>query len=670
MSQTSSQALDPDWVSLSIVKFSHNTSPYGTKTYTWSHISTRPDLDIVIRNARCVDEQGKHDTRVIMKVSAGADVMETQDLLELVRFCQQFNPSTGAEHPVEIAIKSPFLAMRYPKTVNTVRRLQIKFRNHEDFQTAYNFLKDLGLPISSKETTASPNPQPVPSPAPSIAASTASSSTLVRPSSAALPSTYNGGPASSPLKSEFRIPPRPDSTMSEDRARVNDLPFQGHSTPQPTSMVSISRTQSNNVPFQVHSSTRPELVSSIDRAHTSDPLFSRAIHPAIIPNPTLSRVNSFQIPAMQSPMFYSSQVEGESRHFSHPASQVSDPAKPTTGTHPRTSLYIDQLQSLRQEGTEKLESQSLSASRFFPSPAQPSVGDQGTSNPFIAWDNQKFQRPASTPVASTTTSTLILPPKRILPFPRPEESAKSRISSLSDLPQISKATPAILPTSVSPMNSACEKLSTPASKPAPKKRVAQRKAPATKPAEDASKKAKPDFEEIVIAEPQLVTEEPSPLAAKSAAAVARPASTPLSLVSKVAPPPKKRVATPAIRPASSNKRPKMVDQTTQTQDPPAQQENKAQNRISHSSASTPNTSSNSVSSPPDDYLEDVDAFIVKHKARPPPKEIWDTPGWADADDEYRERLINHFICENLENPDFLKLCEDMGTSWRRIGLGF
>lgn len=75
MSQISSQSLGPDWVSVSIAKFSHNTSPYGTKTYTWNHISTRNDLDFVIRNARCVDEEGKQDTRIIMKVTAGAEII-------------------------------------------------------------------------------------------------------------------------------------------------------------------------------------------------------------------------------------------------------------------------------------------------------------------------------------------------------------------------------------------------------------------------------------------------------------------------------------------------------------------------------------------------------------------------------------------------------------------
>jgi hypothetical protein len=37
--------------------------------------------------------------------------------------------------------------------------------------------------------------------------------------------------------------------------------------------------------------------------------------------------------------------------------------------------------------------------------------------------------------------------------------------------------------------------------------------------------------------------------------------------------------------------------------------------------------------------------------------------------EQRHLLLNNFICENLENKDFLQLCEDTANAWRRIGLG-
>ncbi|KAF2153150.1 hypothetical protein K461DRAFT_135885 [Myriangium duriaei CBS 260.36] len=37
--------------------------------------------------------------------------------------------------------------------------------------------------------------------------------------------------------------------------------------------------------------------------------------------------------------------------------------------------------------------------------------------------------------------------------------------------------------------------------------------------------------------------------------------------------------------------------------------------------------------------------------------------------EERATVLDHFICENLRNEDFLKLCEDVDACWRRIGLG-
>jgi hypothetical protein len=46
---------------------------------------------------------------------------ETQDLGQLVTFCREFDPASGLEYPVDVVVKSPFMAMRYPKTINTVR---------------------------------------------------------------------------------------------------------------------------------------------------------------------------------------------------------------------------------------------------------------------------------------------------------------------------------------------------------------------------------------------------------------------------------------------------------------------------------------------------------------------------------------------------------------------
>lgn len=136
-------------------------------------------------------------------------------------------------------------------------------------------MKDLGLPITNRETTTASNPQPPPSPAPSVAASTTSSSTLLRPSSAidAL-NTHSGigGSASSPLKSEFKIPPRPDSTMS-----------------------TMSEGRSHEM------------------LHITRPFSTSFTNPSVIPNQALSRVGAYQesTPAAQIPMFYSLQIARE-----------------------------------------------------------------------------------------------------------------------------------------------------------------------------------------------------------------------------------------------------------------------------------------------------------------------------------------------------------------------
>jgi hypothetical protein len=137
MSQLSSQVQDPNWVSVHITKFSHNTSPYGTRSFVWVHVNNRNDLDLVVRNSRVVDDYGNYQDRILMKVTGGAEVLvqkltdcvtgvlltydqETQDLSQLIRFCQEYDPATRAEYPVDIVVKSPFMAMRYPKTINTV----------------------------------------------------------------------------------------------------------------------------------------------------------------------------------------------------------------------------------------------------------------------------------------------------------------------------------------------------------------------------------------------------------------------------------------------------------------------------------------------------------------------------------------------------------------------
>ena len=59
----------------------------------------------------------------------------------------------------------------------------------------------------------------------------------------------------------------------------------------------------------------------------------------------------------------------------------------------------------------------------------------------------------------------------------------------------------------------------------------------------------------------------------------------------------------------------------------------------------------------------------KPAPRPPPTANTNLAAYAAQSDEARFAAIDTFICQNLLDDDFLKLCEDVERSWRRIGLG-
>lgn len=73
--------------------------------------------------------------------------------------------------------------------------------------------------------------------------------------------------------------------------------------------------------------------------------------------------------------------------------------------------------------------------------------------------------------------------------------------------------------------------------------------------------------------------------------------------------------------------------------------------------------------PPEVFMDQIDQFVSKYKNRPAPQEVWLRPDYLETSPEERQSIINDFICDNLDNEDFIKLCEDTANVWRRIGLG-
>jgi len=70
-----SQPKDLNWVVVPIAKFSHNSCPAGTRNFVWNHISLREDMDVVFQNSRIVDVLGNIVNRVVMKITAGAELL-------------------------------------------------------------------------------------------------------------------------------------------------------------------------------------------------------------------------------------------------------------------------------------------------------------------------------------------------------------------------------------------------------------------------------------------------------------------------------------------------------------------------------------------------------------------------------------------------------------------
>ncbi len=65
---------DPNWISIPIAKFSHNTNPVNVQKFTWIHVSHRNDLDFVMQSVRILDGL-HHRISTVMKVTAGAELL-------------------------------------------------------------------------------------------------------------------------------------------------------------------------------------------------------------------------------------------------------------------------------------------------------------------------------------------------------------------------------------------------------------------------------------------------------------------------------------------------------------------------------------------------------------------------------------------------------------------
>lgn len=278
------------------------------------------------------------------------------------------------------------------------------------------------------------------------------------------------------------------------------------------------------------------------------------------------------------------------------------------------------------------------------------------NNPLPVQSSQapSLPRPQSVPVPHHGLyDDGFIPPKRELPFLKERENSKIRRASANKLPELpisAAAAPTAIPISMA--------ISTSGAPQKVAKRVAERNTRKKSPIQEEA--VLPNASHDVSNLPAMRREESQPAGKITSASVSFSAGTslPSAAVSK------KRPSSVVEEPLREAKRPRMVDQSTQTQTLSGRDHTAPLRALSDSAANT------TPVPPPPSRLDQIDDFVRANQSRPAPVDIFETPGYATASDEERQSMLNDWICDNLENEDFLQLCKDMEHSWRRIGLGF
>jgi hypothetical protein len=71
----------------------------------------------------------------------------------------------------------------------------------------------------------------------------------------------------------------------------------------------------------------------------------------------------------------------------------------------------------------------------------------------------------------------------------------------------------------------------------------------------------------------------------------------------------------------------------------------------------------------DSNFDGVSNFVSRNLQKLPPQEIWDRPGWESGTPEERQKIVDDFMLDLLEDEHFAQLCEHVSNSWARICLG-
>ncbi|CAD6446231.1 75fc1077-f955-4e64-8beb-cd1ebfd97997 [Sclerotinia trifoliorum] len=609
-----------------LVKFSCSLVNQGSTTgIQWSHY-LRNDLELVIQEMQAGGSG--NEKNLMMKVVAGAEYLEEQNLDDMARIYKDFIPSPGSRTPVDVVVKRPLLALRYPK-LNNIRRIQFRFRDDSDFNRIVNTLKSLGL-----MTTESISPAPAFQSYPSTTSSSSSPISMVHPTPTA--EIY----IPSPQNTEFKVPMRPDSAtstlrrpISSNTSRSDDYVF---SSPQPA--ISITS-------FMPHSKPSIETLKKKQALYTSQIEREQVeTQPSNFIVPSSNDIPPSQIP-YRSPIFLPNPDESQ-RRFS---TSHSFETRKTQCLPDRLASFslIDGTNNLRHNGHGSvLDSSSPFECRPLARPAEYPI--------FSAIG----KRPISLPTEHDICSGFPIPPKRQLPFATVKNPSRSESVFATETNQSVEASGHRKRSLGEFFNAnSSNRVTIPTDK-STKRRSGSRKA--THLPEMNDRLTKPVPSKDVSAGDSLgfpiLPGEPFPPALRAFTAPST-LDLPPKLPEKGFPATERLVSTPLDKPTTR----KMVERSTQTQTLSGRDH----------TAALKSAQNASVVEPPSNFptafvlQEDLDLFISRYSSR---SRISLPPNYDKVPAEERHKILNDFIIKNLENEDFFKMAQDTDVSWRRKGL--
>ncbi|RDW85567.1 hypothetical protein BP5796_03892 [Coleophoma crateriformis] len=582
-----------------------------------------------MQNIRVRDNHGNFTARYNMIINIGNDVFECQDLQDLELLILQHDPSTSNHSPVQVVHHECSLALRYYKGVNLERRIQLRFYDVSEVNRILQVLETLHLPIeqgmkTNQKTTSAPT------------------STLA---------TYQ----LATQEARITIPPRPTSTanrstllMKQDYKPGTEFGILGVAETRPSSVPSYQR--ASGKPAGSFQALRPHSSSSSATMRTCS---SRTPLPSPLPSYLSKPLQDLYLSQLQHtvsavPTYHLSNTvttQQQSRHDN--LSSVSSGEHSKDGIQPITfppsfTARSDMLE-LGKSGLDLKTQSDIPEMRCF------------HTNQF---DIGVPQRPSSLPSNAKSRQDGIqnswIPPRRVLPFPKPREKSMVNPKSISDTFP--------LPQTTSPSKSEARVRNS--------KYVAAHEPPAVS-TNDVAVQANPEEfrpPATISQNNRIIHDSVSPLAGKSATA-SNPQLPASGLQTKSTRIKKRSPESAAILSTANVKRSKHVDKCTQTQTLSGRDHTSGvpiEKFFSYTDAGSSNRPL--AVSPLPKLFDGIDNFITRYKTRPAPKDFSTTPRYSELDKDLRHDMLNDFICENLENENFLALCEDTEQAWRKLGL--